>query len=531
MALNSKVQVPMPSNGIIIRSSGKYHYVYKVLKTFRNDKGQPSNIRTTIGRLDKSTGMLIPNDTYYEHYSDATVETFPAFDSVRSVGATFLVGQVLKKLKITKILTDILGQAKARSVLTAAIYMVCRGNIFARIMDWCEGYTLCETALSTQMASSLFASITYDERMAFFKSWIAIQALTQYLAYDVTSLSSYAKGIEDTEWGYNRDGEKLAQINMGCYLGEESGLPMFYVTYPGSIVDKSHMPYMMAYNNELEIHNVSFVMDKGFCSTANLRYMHDSRTSFIMSVEMRHKATRKVIDKVREGIVSMRNRLNNVYALCIRSRFYGVNSIMHIYYDPSLAEQQRSDLQRTVENMEGKLKQLAQMTERDIKRYSSFFNIKRNVDGTLSFCRNYDKIDTAARNNGFFCLLTNKTITSTEVLKVYRRKDVIEKGFDDLKNHIDMKRMHTHTGTTTDGKLFCAFIALIAASEMTKKLLTLNRRKTMSKADVISELEKIKVIQTLDGKRLMNPITKTQRAIFEAFDLKENDLKAYVNIT
>ena len=354
MALNSKVQVPMPNSGIIIRSSGKYHYVYKVLETFRNDKGQPTNTRRTIGRVDKSTGMLIPNDTYYEYYSDATVKTFPAFDSVRSIGATFLVGQVLKNLKITKILTDILGQAKAQYVLTAAIYMVCRGNIFARILDWCEGYTLCEAALSTQEASSLFASITHDERMAFFKSWVAIQALTQYLAYDVTSLSSYAKGIEDTEWGYNRDGEKLAQINMGCYLGEESGLPVFYVTYPGSIVDKSHMPYMMAYNDELGIHNVSFVMDKGFCTTANLRYMHDSHISFIMSIEMRHKATRKAIDEVREGIVSMRNRLDKVYSRCIRSRFYGVDSTMHIYYDPSMAEQQRADLQRTVENMEEK---------------------------------------------------------------------------------------------------------------------------------------------------------------------------------
>jgi transposase len=523
----------MPNNGIIIRSSGKYYYVYKVLKTYRNDKGQPTNIRTTIGRLDKSTGMLIPNNAYYEHYSDETIKTFPSFDSVRSIGATFLTGQVLKNLKITQILTEVLGQAKAQSVLTAAIFMACRGNVFARILDWCESYTLCEVPLSDQKASSLFASITHSERMAFFKSWIAIQPHTQYLAYDVTSFSSYAKGIEETEWGYNRDGDKLAQINMGCYLGEESGLPVFYVTYPGSIVDKSHMPYMMAYNKELGIRNVSFVMDKGFCSTANLQYMRDSHIPFIMGIEMRHKATRKALDTVREDIASMRNRLDDVYARSIRSRFYGVDSTMHIYYCPSLAEQQRSDLQRTVENMEVKLAQLtlAQLAERDVKRYSSFFDIKHNADGSLSFCRNYSKIDFAARNNGFFCLLTSTALTSAEVLKIYRRKDIIEKGFDDLKNHIDMKRMHTHTGVTTDGKLFCAFISLIAASEMTNKLLSLDRRKAMSKNDVISELEKIKIIHTLDGKRLMNPITKTQRAIFEAFELNENNLRAYANIT
>jgi hypothetical protein len=530
MALNSKVQVPLPDSGIIIRSSGKYHYVYKVLKTYRNDRGQPTNMRRTIGRLDNSTGMLIPNDTYYEYYSVAAVES-PSFKSVRSIGATFLAGEILKNLKVTQILHDVFGQAKAQSLLTAVLYMVCRGNVFMHIMDWCESCTLCETALSDQNASSLFASITYDERMAFFRLWVALQSLPQYLAYDVTSFSSYAEGIEDTEWGYNRDGEKLAQINMGCYLGEESGLPVFYITYPGSIVDKSHMPYMMACNNELGIRNVSFVMDRGFCSTANLRYMNNSRLPFIMGAEMRHKATRKAIDEVREGIASMRNRLDNVYARCIRSRFYGVDSTMHIYYDPGRAERQRSDLQRTVENMEEKLRQLSRITERDVKRYSSFFNIERNADGSFTFCRDYGKIDIAARNNGFFCLLTNTGLTGTEVLRVYRRKDVVEKGFDDLKNHIDMKRMHTHTGNTTGGKLFCAFIALIAASEMSNKLPNLDRRKAMSKATLISELEKIKVVQTSDGKRLMNPITKTQRAIFEVFDLNENDLKAYVNNT
>jgi hypothetical protein len=48
----------------------------------------------------------------------------------------------------------------------------------------------------------MFAAITYDERMKFFKAWAELHTEDKYLAYDVTSLSSYAKGIEDTEWGY-----------------------------------------------------------------------------------------------------------------------------------------------------------------------------------------------------------------------------------------------------------------------------------------------------------------------------------------
>ena len=40
--------------------------VYHVLETFRNEKGQPTNRRRLIGKLDEESGMLVPNDAYYE---------------------------------------------------------------------------------------------------------------------------------------------------------------------------------------------------------------------------------------------------------------------------------------------------------------------------------------------------------------------------------------------------------------------------------------------------------------------------------
>ena len=109
------------------------------------------------------------------------------------------------------------------------------------------------------------------------------------------------------------------------------------------------------------------------------------------------------------------------------------------------------------------------------------------------------------------------------------RKDTIEKGFDDIKNYIGMKRLHTHSSSTTDGKMFCSFIALITAIEMANKLSELMKQKSMSKDAVISELEKIRVVTMSDGRRLMNPLTKTQRTIFEAFGLSQEDIINYVN--
>ena len=531
MPLNSKIKVPLPESGIIIRTSGN-RYVYKVLKCFRNNKGQPTSTRKAIGRLDAESGMLIPNNAYYEFYDKApNIKALPSHYSVKSIGATFLLQRILVALGVTDILEKILGLRRAMAAVTAAIYMICRGNVFEHVLDWCESYTINEEALSSQSASTLFASIAHDERMAFFKTWVMRNASQGYLAYDVTSFSTYAEGISDTEWGYNRDNDKLPQINLGCYLLEQSGLPMFYVTYPGSIVDKSHMPYMMAYNEELGIKDTGFVMNRGFCSTPNIAYLHSEQLRYIMGVDMLHKATRESIDKVRDGIISLCNCVQSgVYARSIHSRFYGATSTMHVYYNPELAERQRRDLFRTVDSFEETLAQLNFLTEKDAKRYMRYFKIDKEANGTCTFHRDHDKIDALAKNSGFFCLLSNTNLSSNETLSVYKRRDTIEKNFGDIKNHLDMKRLRTHTDATTGGKIFCAFIALIAISELTEKLRGIMREKSMSKDAVISELEKIKTIAMSNNIRMINPLTKTQREIFEIFGLGEVDLKSFVSI-
>jgi len=438
------------------------------------------------------------------------------------------VSAILDSLGTPDILRSVFGPERSAMLATVATFMACRGNVMERLADWCESSTL-DTALDDRQASALFATVTHDERMAFFRQWSGAHKEDSYLAYDVTSFSSYAKGIQDTEWGYNRDGDSLPQINMGCYLGYDSGLPLFYVTYPGSIVDKSHMAYMMAYNEDLDIRDVTFVMDKGFCSTTNVRYLHSAHLPYILGMDARHKATRDAIDKVRGTIVSMRHCIaQGVYADKVHGFFYGEQTNIHIYMNPSLAEAHRADLYRTVESQEERLRQVKQLTQCEAKRYKAFFDINLSKDGTFTFDRNYQRIDEAAKNSGFFCLLSSTGLESAETLEIYRRKDIIEKGFDDLKNHIDMKRLRTHSTRTTDGKVFCAFIALIALSQINTKLHGFMKDRSMSKEAVVAEMEKIKIVFASGGRRLMNPVTKTQRLILEVFGLGEEDIKAFI---
>ena len=66
MALDRTVQVELPKHGIACKKISGKAYVYYVTATYRNEKGQPTCNRSSIGRLDEETGKLIPNRNYYE---------------------------------------------------------------------------------------------------------------------------------------------------------------------------------------------------------------------------------------------------------------------------------------------------------------------------------------------------------------------------------------------------------------------------------------------------------------------------------
>ena len=65
------------------------------------------------------------------------------------------------------------------------------------------------------------------------------------------------------------------------------------------------------------------------------------------------------------------------------------------------------------------------------------------------------------RYAGFFCILSSHIKDPVDALHIYRKREVVENSFDDLKNQLDMKRLRVHDSQAMDSRLFLQFIALI----------------------------------------------------------------------
>lgn len=521
--------VPLPTSKIVLRPSGKYKYVYYILRAYRNDKGQPSSETVCIGRLDSNPKLMIPNDKYYEYFNEDPIDQERSIKSVLNYGTYYALNEIANNIGIIDILKNVFPDNYYKILLTS-YYVLCEGNILSYIDDWCETtYNEKNMLLTSQNISKLIKTITEDEKIEFFKEWAKKRIEKEYIAYDITSISSYSTNINSVEWGYNRDNEELPQINLGMFYGESSKLPIYYNSYYGSITDKEHLVYMMENTKMLGIDKVKFVMDKGFYKKTNLNYMVNNNYPFIICLSNSSIYAKKVIDEVRSIINSSRNLLDN-------NSYYGIIAPkvqdkivynMHIIYNEEKVADENSILFNQIKQYEKELSKMEILPEK-YSKYEKYFKITVNKDNTFTYERNHEKIDIEKGYSGYIVFLTTDLeITTSELLKIYRNKDVIEKAFDNLKNELDLKRMRIHSDEAWSGKMFISFIALIIKSYMENNKIKVEETKNLPIKKIIKELEKIKLVTYYDEYQLLNPLTAKQKQILKALNIPyENMLKA-----
>jgi transposase len=528
--------VNMPKKKIIYRQSPNGNgtiYVYYTVKAFRNESGKPTSKVEAIGKLDKKTGKLIPNSHYFELFPDKS--SVKAIDSstarTMTVGAPTVMYEISKQIKLLAILQKCF-PARWDKLLATAFYMLSESNVMMYISDWFDMTKVDFTdKMSDVECSRLFASITDSERQSFFKEWAKHRKEQEYIAYDVTSISSYSHNIDIVEKGYNRDHEKLPQINFGVFSGITSGLPVYYHIYNGSVPDKSCLKYMMMNAGDIGINNACFVMDRGFETADNYQFMYENDYSFITAMTSKRIEATKLIDKHKRTIEKSQNWINKYKVFAVKESISmdGQKLYAHIYFDLQRKAQEAAEVYSHIEKLDKELETINNK-KYVTQRFTEYFTIKEHSKNKITYNLIADKVDEQVSRCGYFILLTNKpTLKSIDILEIYRNKDVIEKNFDQFKNELDFKRLKTHHISTTEGKMFVGFLALILRCYMLQTIKNKSEKDTMTFEKVMLELKKINSISLSNGQEILTTLTKTQKEILAWFRTNEKNLQTYKN--
>jgi len=115
-------------------------------------------------------------------------------------------------------------------------------------------------------------------------------------------------------------------------------------------------------------------------------------------------------------------------------------------------------------------------------------------------------------------LISNHFSNAKEAIRIYREKDIVEKGFQRLKNCLDLGRLRVHSEKSMQNKVFIGFISLLLLSSIHHVMVDQKLYAKMSMKRLILSLSNVKV-QIIKDLRILFPLTTEQRSIYEAFAL------------
>lgn len=522
---------------IVRQKVGNNIYLYEST-SYRNSEGKPRNKRCLIGKINRETGDPIYRPEYLERMAaNGTPIAVPAptrfsvedirQSTIREYGAFYLLHEVAKDIGLLEALKKS-SPEHWQECFVLACYLVISGDPFLYCEQWIQN-TECLTVgkLSSQRISELLNSISAEQRDQFYETWCNLRTEEEYLALDITSISSYSELIDDVEWGYNRDQESLPQINLCLLMGESSRLPIYQEFYSGSLKDVSTLKATLSKLTAfIQNRPLRLVMDKGFYSAKNINSMLEQRElRWVVAVPFTASIAKKNVDSERKDIDSVLNTIvmgsDSIRAVTKERSWNPEHRVyFHIYYNALKGAKLREEIYAHV----ARLRDLAEedpakaSEDTECRKYLIIRRSERQDGYTISIRKGV--VEKELGYAGWMVLISNDVSDAKKALRIYRDKDVVEKGFLRLKNSLDLGRLRVHSSTNAQNKTFIGFLALILLSKIHYTMLQEKLYCKMTMKELILSLSRVRV-QEIRGARILFPLTRLQKDIFKAFEVKE----------
>jgi hypothetical protein len=522
---------------IIENKVGKYTYLYECVsyrdKTDKKVRGK----RKPIGKVDPATGERHFYPEYIERMKaggtpveiSGTQKVFSAEDIKKSTvlecGAFHLLRCISEKNGLIGSLEEALPR-HWKEIFMLASHLVMNGEPFMHCADWLEGTESYPVGdMSSQRVSDLLFEITPEARDFFYQTWCRCRRDKEYLAIDITSVSSYSELVEDAEWGHNRDGEELPQVNICLLMGEESKLPIYQTVYSGSLGDVSTLKTTLcSFDKITDGDTVLAVMDKGFFSKKNVDEMMSGKNAarFIIAVPFTSRFAKSQVDGERKDIDAVENAIrvgNRTLRVVTKERVWsdGRKVHTHIYFDPNKAIGKRDDLFGHVSALreEAEENPSKYVNGAEHRKYLNIRKSEKSVNGYTVSIRK-DSVEKALGHQGWLVIISNDVADPKRAINIYRAKDVIEKGFLKLKRSLDLGRLRVHSRERMQNKVFVGFVALVLLSQIHAVMTDSGLYDRMTMKQLLRTLAKQRA-QTIAGERILYPPTKSQKDIYKAF--------------
>ena len=553
-----------PGKLITLRKHDVTYVYFEYDRVYYPDKQYTKPLRKTIGKLspDDPTKMY-PNDTFLQFFPDVEIpeeEHRVSRSAALRIGTYLIIDKIIRDYKLKDMLYECMDERDTGLFLDLAAYTIITENNAGQYYPIYTFdhplFTYGMRQYSDSTVSDFLASLTASQSIQFLELWNEPRDHREkiYISYDSTNKKCQAGDVEMVEIGHSKEGDETTIFNYAMAFDTNNREPLFYEKYSGSIVDVSQLQYMIEKVAGYGYKHVGLILDRGYFSEPNIRYMDKKGISFVMMVKGNKSLVNKLIME-NMGTFESKRSCNiyeyGVYGITVKSKLYKTDKeerYFHIYHSVKKESRDRTDIEKKIHEIHVYLENHRNKHVTPSKRLLDYFGLefydKRTGEAIIEIDESnleYAYLLTATEKEsvvenelnlaGYFCIITSDKMTAKDAIELYKSRDISEKLFRGDKSYLGNKAMRGHTTETVDSKIFIEFIALIIRNKIYTYLKDEMKRigkspNYMTVPGAIKELEKIEMVRHADGTYgLYSGATATQKNILKAFGIDANYLK------
>lgn len=526
-------KLPCAKLGIVNNTSGTYYYVQTY--THHYDPVKKRSVRDsqkTIGKVlgGEKYGIIEFKEFFLKEHKElkdfivywtadgfefklANEEEYSLITEKplekKLAGGSWALQKLMSDTLIGDALRDTFGSYKRHLKLASiVIYMVLsQSNVMHNYEPFANTHWLpWFRPLNDGQISRLFQSVTADEVMNFFanlnrnyyKKFGDEFYKKVFVALDSTSISTYSECLSQKEFGHNKDGDDIPQINYLMVCDESTGLPIYGKTYKGNVVDVSTVKNLLSelkimYSKISKVDDYSpqlvFVTDRGYDSEDNLQNFLRNGYGFVMRSMLRSKWVKSTIDDNYNDLMDD-NALNTFIGQHVHSTkviykydefpVEGKNKsnktaqpiFVHMFYDEHIREQRRAVIKDNTANARNTYNNLVDELYKNNEKVTTEMLTSIKLQKGQNYIDDYcvldsegyaklssDKINKRIRYEGIMVLLSDCESDPLNAYSAYQNRRTVETNFQVFKDYLNFNRVYTSSDRAFQGKFLCQFIS------------------------------------------------------------------------
>lgn len=529
------------------KPDGTYNHPQRIWGTVDDSLTFTPNERYLALPQEEKDGIMIPVAWHIASRQPAAVRGRPSYSGACSsllYGHTWFLEMLASQCGLRDDLEHVFEDAaRADQILSLAYYSLVESASYShmensqRISWYPSGKALapCDITRLTQ-------AISEDDKQAMFRCRKARATGKRWLGIDSTSFTCLGKSLADAKRGKNKEHDLDDQINMLVVYDLDGGQPVYYRKMPGNIPDTRTMRVTLQELQACGFSNLCFVFDRGYVSEEVLEMLAKNHCKFVMMAKVADSQIRRAIKSLKQD--EMASHCNWIdkhgtygkvfdykFDVTVKGERTPVDTMKFcLFFDPEWQGEKKKRLDAKVSEMERQLENIKadgqRLDEADIAAFGEYFELKLTAGKKLkSYELEEDRLSKEIALTGFFAVITNCMSPSrhdlSEILDIYGLRPEQEKAFMFVKSEQEGRRFRTSTETSTDGRIFIQFIALILNCIIYRKYTSSETLQKLfpSRKHMLDELRSIRLIRHPKRAKMITEIVGRQIDVFKEFKM------------